>query len=77
MTKEWTNIFEGAHNFFGKLCDTRICYLSSVLTVKAQRGQFKGMWRGAGGERHTKFLKRIDRKKEKLKVFTISQESNL
>lgn len=67
MTKEWTNIFEEAHNFFGKLCDTRIWYLLSALTVKTQRGQFESMWGGG----HMKFLKRIDRKKEKLKVFTI------
>lgn len=69
MTKEWTNIFEGAHNFFGKLCDTRICYLSSVLTVKAQRGQFKGMWRGAGGGTAHKVFEKNRQEKRKTEGF--------
>ena len=62
MTKEWTNIFEEAHNFFGKLCDTRIWYLLSALTVKTQRGQFEGI--GGGGRAHEVFEKNRQEKRK-------------
>ena len=59
----------GAHNVFGKLCDTRICYLSSVLTVKTQRGQFKGMWRGVGGGTAHKVFEKNRQEKRKTEGF--------
>lgn len=62
MTKEWTNIFEGAHSFFGKLYDTRIWHLLSALTIKTQRGQFQGMG-GEGRRAHEVFNNRQEKRK--------------